>query len=365
MQSHKNHKKIIFLTPYPYEGAPGQRFRYEQYLNILREHNFDYELLSFLNIKTNSILYKKGRFVQKIIGVLRGFLFRFTHLIKIIPADFVFIFREATPLGPPVLEWVIAKVLRKRIIYDFDDAIWIPNTSEVNKAAAFLKCTWKVRFICRWAWKVSAGNAWLAAYARQYHPRVVVNPTTIDTEALHNPRLFSKPKSPLPVIGWTGTHSTLHYLRPLAAPLQRLHARYPFELLVIANQPPDFDLPGLKFLPWHKETEIADLLRMDIGLMPLTPDAWSEGKCGFKALQYLALEIPAVASPVGVNSQMVVEGKTGFLCETEEDWYHALEVLLLDAELRARMGKAGRAHVEAHYSVNSNREVFGGLFYER
>jgi glycosyltransferase involved in cell wall biosynthesis len=358
-------KRIVFLVPYPPAVAPSQRFRFEQYLPHLAAH-YQVEVRSFLSPEAWHVLYLQGKHLSKSLHILWGFLCRIWHLLTLIPrADVVFIHREATPLGPPVLEWVIAKVLRKRIIYDFDDAIWIPNTSEVNKAAAFLKCTWKVRFICRWAWKVSAGNAWLAAYARQYHPRVVVNPTTIDTEALHNPRLFSKPKSPLPVIGWTGTHSTLHYLRPLADPLQRLHARYPFELLVIANQPPDFDLPGLKFLPWHKETEMADLLRMDIGLMPLTPDAWSEGKCGFKALQYLALEIPAVASPVGVNSQMVVEGKTGFLCETEEDWYHALEVLLLDAELRARMGKAGRAHVEAHYSVNSNREVFGGLFYER
>jgi glycosyltransferase involved in cell wall biosynthesis len=358
-------KRIVFLVPYPPAVAPSQRFRFEQYLPHLAAH-YQVAVRSFLSPAAWHVLYLPGKHLSKSLHILWGFLGRIWHLLTLIPrADVVFIHREATPLGPPVLEWVIAKVLRKRIIYDFDDAIWIPNTSEVNKAAAFLKCTWKVRFICRWAWKVSAGNAWLAAYARQYHPRVVVNPTTIDTEALHNPRLFSKPKSPLPVIGWTGTHSTLHYLRPLAAPLQRLHASHPFELLVIANQPPDFDLPGLKFLPWHKETEMADLLRMDIGLMPLTPDAWSEGKCGFKALQYLALEIPAVASPVGVNSQMVVEGKTGFLCETEEDWYHALEVLLLDAELRARMGKAGRAHVEAHYSVNSNREVFGGLFYER
>src|SRR5690606_37637078 len=138
-----------------------------------------------------------------------GFFRRKILLFKACKYDYIFIHREVAPLGPPIFEWFLAKMLQKRIIYDFDDAIWLTNTSENNKLAAGLKWHQKVDAISKWAYKVSCGNTFLCDYARQFNNNVVLNPTTIDTENMHNPALLQKQVNSVLVIGWTGTHSTL------------------------------------------------------------------------------------------------------------------------------------------------------------
>ena len=354
--------RILFLIPYPAGRAPSQRFRFEQYLPALTAAGHSYRLAAFLSVDTWNILYKPGHAAAKALGIVAGFIRRLALLFAAPAYDFVFVHREAAPLGPPVLEWLLANVLRKRIIYDFDDAIWIPNTSEANKIAAGLKWSHKVASICRWAYKVSCGNAYLAAYARQFNPNVVVNPTTIDTDYLHN-QVRDQTAPGRPVIGWTGTHSTLKYLDQVLPVLARLEAEgVDFEFRVISNQPPALPLRSLRFQPWRKETEIADLLGFHIGLMPLEDDAWAQGKCAFKALQYMALGIPALVSPVGMNAEVVQPGHNGELCATPSDWYTALRGLLTDAARRTELGTAARHTVVARYSVASNTANFLALF---
>lgn len=166
--------RILFLTPYPPGRAPSQRFRFEQYLDILTAHGHQYRLAPFLSEATWRILYQPGQALQKALGILGGFGRRVGHLLAAPAYDFVFVHREAAPLGPPIFEWLLAKVLRKRVIYDFDDAIWLANTSEANKIAAGFKWHHKVGSICRWAYKNSCGNAYLATYARQFNSHTVV-----------------------------------------------------------------------------------------------------------------------------------------------------------------------------------------------
>ncbi len=356
----RNQKFIAIFCPYPQAGAPSQRFRYEQYLDILHQHQVRYEIFSFLDAHTNAILYRKGHTLQKGWGVLKGFFRRFSHLFQSRKAHYILLHREAAPLGPPVFEWMMAKVMGKKIVYDFDDAIWLPNISGVNRIAARLKWHQKVAAVCRWSYKVSAGNAYLCEYASQFNQRVVLNPTTLDTEHLHN--RIQDQAAEIPVIGWTGSHSTMMFLDQLVPTLQRLSEAFTFRVVVISNRAPAFALPQMEFVPWKKETEIEDLLRFHIGVMPLTQDPWSEGKCGFKALQYLSLGIPAVVSPVGVNQVIVEQGINGFLCSTEDEWYDALATLMKDATLRAKMGTAGRKRIEDRYSVKANQKNFLGLF---
>lgn len=356
--------RILFLTPYPRGQAPSQRFRFEQYLAILQQHGHTYRLASFLDEATWRVLYKPGQAGKKALGILRGFGRRLGHVLAAPGYDFVFVHREAAPLGPPVVEWLLAKVLRKRIIYDFDDAIWLANTSEANKIAEGLKWHQKVSSICRWAYKNSCGNAYLAAYARQFNPRVVINPTTIDTEHLHN-QVRSQLAAELPVIGWTGTHSTLKYLQPLVPVLAQLEAEgLAFEFRVISNQPPEFDQPlrSLRYVPWRKATEIQDLLAFNVGLMPLEDDQWAKGKCAFKALQYMALGIPALVSPIGVNTEVVQHGQNGYICNTPAEWLHYLRQLLVNPAQWQQLGAAARITVEQHYSVHSNTTTFLALF---
>jgi glycosyltransferase involved in cell wall biosynthesis len=353
--------KILFVVPYPEGTAPSQRFRFEQYFPALSEAGIGYDVASFLDLPGWNVLYRPGHVARKAAAVLRGFWRRFLLLFRVADYDYVFIHREASPLGPPLFEWVTSRVLRKKIVYDFDDAIWLPNTSEHNRIVVRLKWNAKVKAICGWSHRVSCGNAYLRDFALPYNSSATVNPTTIDTDRLHD-RVKDQRAGGKPVIGWTGTHSTLKYLDPLVPVLRELEALHDFEFRVISDRAPAFALKSLAFQPWRKETEISDLLQLDIGLMPLEDDPWAKGKCAFKALQYMALGIPAVVSPVGMNSEVVHHGEDGFVCGTAEEWYACLEVLLRDGELRARMGRKARENVVRNYSVASNTENFLRLF---
>ena len=354
--------RILFLVPYPPGRAPSQRFRFEQYLDALLAAGHTYYLAPFISVATWNILYQPGWAGAKALGILSGFARRLALLFRVPRYDFVFVHREAAPVGPPVFEWTISKMLGKKLIYDFDDAIWLANTSEANKIAAGVKWHHKVADICRWAHKNSCGNAYLADYARQFNPYAVVNPTTIDTVHLHNQVRDQAAPGRL-VIGWTGTHSTLKYLDQVVPVLAKLEAEgLDFEFRVISNQPPALPLRSLMFLPWRKDTEIADLLGFHVGLMPLEDDLWAKGKCAFKALQYMALGIPALVSPVGMNTEVVQHGQNGFVCATPAEWEASLRQLLADAGLRQRLGTAARATIEQRYSVRANTPNFLALF---
>lgn len=354
--------RILFVVPYPPGRAPSQRFRFEQYLDILLVHGHQYRLAPFLSVATWSILYKPGHTAAKALGILAGFGRRVGLLFSVSRYDYVFVHREAAPVGPPVFEWMMAKVLRKKLIYDFDDAIWLANTSEANKIAAGVKWHHKVAAICGWAYKNSCGNAYLAAYARQFNAQAVVNPTTIDTVNLHN-QVRDQASPGRLVIGWTGTHSTMKYLDQVVPVLAKLENEgLEFEFRVISNQPPALPLRSLVYLPWRKETEIADLLGFHVGLMPLENDPWANGKCAFKALQYMALGVPALVSPVGMNTEVVTSGVNGFVCATPVEWEVSLRLLLNDASLRQQLGMAARATIEQRYSVLANANNFLQLF---
>jgi glycosyltransferase involved in cell wall biosynthesis len=354
--------RILFLVPYPQDEAPSQRFRFEQYFDLLKEKNIDFNVSSFWSLRAWKILYLKGRSIEKIGWLLTGFFKRIIDLIRSIGYERIFIHRECAPIGPPIFEFILAKFLRKKIIYDFDDAIWLTNTSKENRLAAWAKFHGKVKYICRWSHIISCGNNWLADYAKQFNSNVRVNPTTIDLIRLHNPALHSsKSMNQKLVIGWTGTHSTIGYLQSIVPVLQSLEKKYPVVIRIISNKDPKLSLASIDFVPWKKENEIADLLTFDIGIMPLDDNEWANGKCGFKALQYMALGIPCIASPVGENNSIIQHGFSGILCRTENDWEEGLEKLIRDSALRNRMGQEGKRIVEKTYSVSSNSTNFFSL----
>lgn len=353
-------KKIYILAPYPKGQAPSQRFRFEQYLSFLESEGFEVEFYSFLSEKAWKTLYKPGRFLAKFIQLKWSFLRRWGLMFKLKKADYVFVHREMAHIGPPIFEWISGKLLGVKYIYDFDDAIWLPNYSEANARFQRLKAYWKVKYCMKWAYKVTAGNDYLADFARKYNDNVQVIPTTIDLENHHNLEA-DQTKKPV-VIGWTGTHTTMRYLKEIVPVLRELEKDNDFEFHVISNEKPDFDLTSLRFVPWQKETEIKDLARIQIGVMPLVEDQWSSGKCGFKALQYMALSIPTLLSPVGVNKVIVENGKNGIFCSTPQEWKSSLQKLLKDESLRRKMGQEGRKKVQDAYSVQSQKSNYLALF---
>ncbi len=356
--------RILFLVPYPEGQAPSQRFRFEQYFGILKETGHTVQVSSFLDVKAWAILYRPGYWFQKMTAILRGYSRRVRDIFRVNKYDFVFIHREAAPFGPPIFEWLIASVCKKKIIYDFDDAIWIPNASESNSTLSKkFKNFSNVSKICRWSYKVSVGNQFLKEFAVQYNENVVLNPTTIDTDLHHNTtKEHNKSKF---IFGWTGSHSTIQFLDVLISVFQELEKTEDFEFHVICDIAPKFKLRSLKYIPWKKDTEIADLLNFNVGIMPLPDNVWSKGKCGFKALQYMALGIPAVVSNVGVNAQIVDHELNGCICKSEKEWKYYLKRLLQEPEYLQGLSAHTREKIVQNYSVQSNRLNFLSLFEDK
>jgi glycosyltransferase involved in cell wall biosynthesis len=351
--------KILFLVPYPQGKSPSQRFRFEQYFGALASAGHQYKVKSFLSEKGWDRIYTSGWF-GKAVATTAGFARRIAHVLSATSYDVVFIHREAAPLGPPVFEWMIAKVLGKKIIYDFDDAIWMTDNTNESSLVKIIRWRRKVGYICKISFTISCGNEYLCAYARKFNTSVVHIPTTIDT-SYHVQRRAQQPQ-PV-VVGWTGSHTTLKYLDGLVPALQSLEDRFPeITFLVIANKKPALPLRNVRFVKWSTDTEIDDLSGIDIGVMPLPDDEWSKGKCGFKILQYMAMGIPALASPVGVNTTIIKDGVNGFICRTSDEWVQKISLLIKGDSLRRTIGEAGRQTVENNYSVNSNSSSFLSLF---
>ena len=304
-------KTIHFWVLYPERSAPSQRFRVELFLPFLHQHGFSFRILSFLDDTTWGIFYKKGHGLQKFLGILKGFLRRVNHLIISVNADYIFILREASPVGPPIFELLLSKFFRKKIIYDFDDAIWLPGGEKVSWLKKLLKATWKIKYIIKWSYKISAGNNFLAQYARRYNSSVHVVPTVVDTNYGHYKQRDQFEGNRI-VVGWTGTHTTLHNLEVINGIIPELKNEIDFDLFIISNKPPEWNFDFI-YKQWDVRSELDDLLKMHIGIMPLKTGPWFEGKCGFKLIQYHACGIPAIASPVGVNELVTLHNKTGLL----------------------------------------------------
>ena len=261
-------------------------------------------------------------------------------------ADLVYIFREGALLGPAFAE----RILSWRgipFVFDFDDAVWVRYKSPLSGPLSYLRFSGKTATLCGRARHVLAGNPYLRDYARRFNPAVTVIPTTIDTELY---RRRPRTAAAVPIVGWSGSPTTLPYLELVRGALAQLARRRAFRVLVVGGS--GFEVPGVEVecLPWRADTEVEDISRFDVGLMPLPEDEWARGKCGLKALQYMALRVATVVSPVGVNTE-IVEGGAGLVARDEDDWVECLDRLLSDQALREDLGEAGRRRVEERYSA--------------
>ena len=337
--------KVLAWVPYPTGRVPGQRYRIEQWEPWLRREGLVVRFAPFLSPGGLDVLHRPGRQLVKVREVLRGYVRRLRQRAQLQTHDVIYLYREAALLAPA---WLERRLLAGRpVVYDFDDAIYLPAASAANAWARCLRGRTKTVTLCRLARHVTVGNDVLARFAHPWASALSVVPSTIDTEQY---RQSPRRPGPRPVVGWTGSVTTLPYLEALAPALRQLRSEVDFELRVIGGEP---RLPGVdvRSVPWAAETETQDLQPLDVGLMPLPEDDWARGKCGMKALQYMALGIPPVVSPVGVNATLVQDGVNGLHARGEQEWVAALRRLLADADLRRRLGSAARRTVEASYSA--------------
>ena len=239
-----------------------------------------------------------------------------------------------------------------RRVFDVDDAIYVRKPRRLGEAAD--DSLWrrkKFAATCRWVDVVAAGNDVLAEVARVTARAVSVLPTSIDT-ALYQPSRATAADPP--TIAWIGSPENLVYLEMIRPALARLTTRYPtLRMRVICSRFPHWPEVTVEPVVWSSATEAEALAGAHIGVMPLTDDAWARGKCAFKLLQYMAAALPCVASPVGANTEAVVDGVNGFHAGNGAEWQRHLESLIRSPELRARFGANGRAHVESRYAMRT------------
>jgi len=263
-------------------------------------------------------------------------------------ADGVIVQRKLLPV------WAVRRLRRyvRRLIYDFDDALWLRD-SYARRGLEDGRRRRRFAGMIRRCDLVVAGNNFLAERVRRVAPTtpVIVVPTCVDPARYP----LARHERVLPAavrLVWIGSHSTLQGLERFRQTLSRLGQVLPgLRLKLICDR--SLEIPGLpvEFVSWSETTEAVELAHADIGISWLPPDDWSRGKCGLKVLQYQAAGLPVVANPVGVQAEMVQPGINGFWAQTEEEWVEAIQRLGWDPELRRQMGAAGRQQVEQRYSV--------------
>jgi len=351
--------KILFLVPYPTEGA-SNRLRVEQYLPFLRQEGIEYRVRPFVSRGFYRILYLRGHYIKKVAYFILCTINRLFDIIRAINFDIVFIHREAYPIGPPVIESLL-RMLGKKIIFDFDDAIFLPSTSKTNVFVERFKNPNKVANIIRMSDYVIAGNAYLKNYADKFNKNIAVIPTPIDTDRYSRVPNAKKEKERI-VIGWMGSVTTQDYLESMKEVFLSISREFhSVHFKIVGGK---IDLNGVKnveFKEWRLEEEIPDLLDFDIGIMPMPDDHWTRGKCGFKIILYMSMGIATVCSPVGVNTDIIKDGENGFLAEDSREWVDKLSRLIKDTDTRGYFSRKGRELAEHFYSLKVNAPQFIGV----
>lgn len=349
-------KRVLIIANHRKDRSPGQRFRFEQYLSYLSSQGYTFEFSYLISEKEDYVFYNNGRWFKKAIIVFKSFVKRFLEVRKANSFDIIFIYREAFFTGTTYFEKKISKSNAK-FIFDFDDSIWLSNVSKANEKFEWLKKYNKTKKIISLACMVFTGNQYLADYALQVNKNVKIIPTTIDTDEYHK---FYIGKNEFLIIGWSGSITTIQHFEYALPFLKKIKSKYKkkVQIKVIGDgnyENLDLEIKGIN---WNKNDEIKELSTFDIGIMPLPNDEWAKGKCGLKGLQYMALEIPTLMSPVGVNKEIIEDGVNGFLPKDNDDWFNKISLLIEDGELRDKLGKNGRKTVIEKYSVKAWKDKY-------
>jgi glycosyltransferase involved in cell wall biosynthesis len=337
--------RVLVLTRYSRMGA-SSRLRSLQYIDVwstLGTH--DFHVHSLLNDAYLQSLYAKRR--VSVSAFMRAYGYRMKLLLQARNFDVVWFEKELFPNFPACFEWwlVLSGV---PYVVDYDDAIFHNYDLSTNLFKRALKN--KIRGVMRCAALVVSGSTYLAQYAIDSGASLVaLIPTVVDIHRY--PRQAPNVSGDRLVIGWIGSPTTVKFLRPLIPVLAKLAEIFPLELTIVGAELEVYSYGFIHCIAWHEDTEVEEISRFDIGIMPLPDEPWERGKCGYKLIQYMACSKPVVASPVGTNVDIVKHGVNGFFADSEKSWFDALFRLLSDPDLRHSMGQEGRMLVEKKYCL--------------
>jgi glycosyltransferase involved in cell wall biosynthesis len=342
--------RVLALSSYP-EAAAATRFRLLQLRPELAKGGIDLDVRPFVDDRTFAELYDRSAWRQTACRLAVATAHRLTDVIESRRVDIVLVQREAMLFGPPVVEWLLSAARHLPMVLDLDDATWVSYRSPTyGRLGQALKWPGKTDWLIRRAQIVTCGNQQIADHAAALGATTRILPTVVDTD-----RYVPVPRreSGLPTVGWIGSHSTYRYLADLFPVLESVAARRPFRLLVVGAGQPVPPITGVEVdaRDWRLEREVADFQSLDVGLYPIAGEAWAAGKSGLKAIEYMAVGVPYVASPIGAAAELGEPGTTHFLASSSQEWTDALVRLLGDPSRRQEMGEAGRRHVLERYTV--------------
>ena len=352
--------RVLGICSYPVESA-ATRYRLAQFVAPLAEKGIELEIKPFLDSRQFALLYRNSSLFEKVFALTKPVFGRVSEISKTRRYDVLLVQREAMIFGPAVFEWIFRKFGRLPMILDLDDATYISYESPTyGKLGSFLKFFGKTDKLIENSAIVTCGNRFIAEYVEGKGTRAVVIPTVVETDVFCPVEKNNEP----PVIGWIGTHSTFPFLESLFPVLQKLAEKHEFVLKIVGAGRENIAVEGVRIenLSWNLEREVGDFQTLDIGLYPIqvaksAPPEWILGKSGFKAIQYLAVGIPFVMTPIGMCAEIGVPGQTHFNAGTEEEWYNSLDNLLGNAALRKKMGENARRYALEHFTVPRQTEI--------
>jgi L-malate glycosyltransferase len=347
-------KKILFICPYPINTAPGQRLKYEQYFDYFKKNNYNYDVESFFNYKEYNILYTKGNLFKKIFAVIKGYLRRLYTSFKLKNYDLIYVFLNVTPLGGSFFERVY-RFLSKKMIFDIDDLVYLNKYQKENKLAKYLRSSNKYFYLMKHSDHVITCTSYLDSVAKKFNKNTTNISSTVNTK-IYTPKKFNRSKKI--VIGWTGSFSTLPYLNLIKKVIIKIQKVYNCDLHIISSKKKKLDFKNYKSIIWKSKTEVDDLKAIDIGLYPLPKEEWVKGKSGLKAIQFMSLGIPVIATDTQINRKVILNNKTGILVNSEKEWFSALKKIIENKKLREYMSKNGIYHVRKNFSVEVNKHKY-------
>lgn len=365
MNTHLNKKRILYIVQHRFNRSGGQRFRCEQYIPFLVEAGFECTYSPILiNEIEDTDFYTPGNYFAKFRLFLKGIRRRLNDVRRAKDFDIIFIYREAFMTGTVIFETLLKSSGRK-IVYDFDDAVWKFDVSNGNKSLGWLKRPEKTNEIIALADLVLVGSSHLALHADQFNKNVEVIPSTLDLDKYKIGLNTKATEIPL-VIGWCGSVTTIKHFEIIIPVFEKLKRKYntKVEFKVYGLSGYTYAPLNIKSVEFNPETEVSEISTYDIGVMPLPVNDWTQGKCGMKGLQYMSLGIPAVLEAVGANKEIIKDGVNGFLAASEKEWVIKLSELIESPELRKRLGAEGRRTIEAEYSSTAIKKRYVALFYE-
>ncbi len=355
--------KILFIAAHRANRSPSQRYRFEQYFDFLKANGYDCKLSSIIEKTDDAFFYQPGHLFKKFFFTIKSAAKRLKDLKQANNFDIIFVQREAFMTGSTFFEKRFAGS-KAKLVYDFDDSIWIMDTSDANKKWEWMKSTKKTGEIISVSDMVFAGNKYLLDYAQKFNNNVKIIHTTIDTVIFQRGQAYKNNEKIC--IGWSGSITTIKHFQEASNILKKIKQKYGDKVYfkVMGDDTYENKELNIKGIPWTSATEIDIISSFDIGIMPLPDDQWVKGKCGLKGLSYMALEVPTIMSAVGVNPEIISDGENGFLAATEEEWINKISLLIESFDLRKKLGANGRKTVVDRYSIDSQKNNYLNSFNE-